>query len=216
MFAYCNNSPVNGIDSTGALAGATVIGIGIIVSAVIGGIVAAVSTAASGGTGKEIVLNGIIGAVVSGGIAAVTAFVPSVAVSATTATVGKTIISATIGAVGEMASQAVEYCIHKDEPQYTYDPLNSTGKVLYAAVMGGLCGYVSTGINNAFKSNDLAGTFSSGVAAASLGATDFGMRQLIGATSCANNSNMNVSTQPTYTNTNRGGIIPHNYVMAPY
>ena len=213
MFAYCNNAPVSNLDASGTfvLTTAAVIGIGIGISAIIGGTVSAVNTAASGGSGWEVLCSGLIGAAVSGGIAAVAAFVPASAIGATT------IISATIGGVGELLSQGVEYAFHKNDPSYEYDPLVSAGKVLYSAAMGGLSGYVSAGINASFNSNDIAGTFTSSVAAASLGGVDFGTRQVISATtSKAKTSTTSTPAQARTVVPKQRRSVPRNYLMAPY
>ena len=206
MFAYCNNSPVNGIDATGTFVftATAVVGIGIGISAAIGGIISAASTAVSGASGWEVLCSGLVGAAVSGGIAAVAAFAPASAINATT------IISATIGGVGEIVSQGIEYAFHKNDPSYEYDPLVGAGKVLYSAAMCGLGGYVSAGINASFSSNDMAGVFSSGVASTSLGATDFGVRQVISATTSKQKSS--TSSQNTTSAPKHRREIPRNYV----
>ena len=94
----------------GLLTGLAVAGIAI--SAVVGGVVAGLSTAHSGGSIGEIIASSAIGAVTAGGIAAAAAFgaIGSLAVGAVA------LISAGIGVVGEAAAISVEHTFHKNDP----------------------------------------------------------------------------------------------------
>jgi hypothetical protein len=170
MFAYCNNNPVNYSDPSGEFGLVT---LGIIISVIIGGVVSAAATAASGASVEEVIVNGVIGA----GSAAATA-----AVAASSLPLGAVaFVSAGIGAISETISQGAEYLFHKDDADYERDLGESITKVLFSAGMNSLGGTIAKGINTIFSATDPAGTFVSGIASSGLGGIDFGIRQIISA-----------------------------------
>ena len=185
LFAYCGNNPVISKDPNGKLG---IIAIaGIVVSGIIGGTVAAISAAASGKDGWEVAANFAIGAAVGAGTAAVAVAASAAMLAGTISTaVGTGVVagsSAVIGAAGDGLSQLTEYAFHKDDADYTYDPIASTASVFHSACTNTISGVMSLGINTAFSSSadELAGLFVSGEGSVALGAIDFGVRQLLSA-----------------------------------
>ena len=176
MYAYCNNNPINMSDHTGTFGLLTGLAVaGIAISAVVGGVVAGLSTAHSGGSIGEIIASSTIGAVTAGGIAAAAAFgaIGSLAVGAVA------LISAGIGVVGEAAAISVEHTFHKNDEGYSFSLRKAALRVLYAAGISALSGSLSYGINTIFTGADeLAGVAISAEAAA-LGGIDFGVRELL-------------------------------------
>ena len=171
MFAYCLNNPINKSDPSGEF---SLTGVGIFISAAIGGIVSAAGTAASGGSVAEIAVSFGIGALSAGATAAVAAI--------STISVGTAALcSAGIGFVGEAVSQIADCCFHYKDEGYHFDSVSSFTKLAYASGMGALGGYVATGINQIFAGADEIGLFVSTVASTSLGGMDFGIRQIISA-----------------------------------
>ena len=201
MFAYCSNNPINKSDPSGEL-GLT--GIGILVSAAIGGIVSAAGTAVSGGSVAEIAASFAIGALTAGATAAVAAV--------STISLGMAAIySAGIGFAGEAISQAVEYGFHHNDEGYKYNAASSLTKLAYASGMGALGGYVSTGINKVFEKAAGFGLLVSGIASTSLGSVDFGTRQIITAVTTPKSAPKPIM-QSSGRTTPRGNRIPRNYV----
>ena len=170
MFAYCGNNPINYSDPTGEFGLVT---LGILISGVIGGVVAAATTAVSGGSVAEVIVNGVIGAGTAAATAAVAASSLSLGAVAT--------VSAGIGAAGEVIAQGTEYFFHKDDADYEFDLGESVAKVIYSAGMNSLGGTIAKGVNNIFSAKDPAGTFVSGIASTGLAGVDFGIRQIISA-----------------------------------
>ena len=116
--------------------------LGIFISGVIGGVVAAATTAVSGGSVAEVFVNGAIGF----GTAAATA-----AVAVSSLSLGAVaFVSAGIGAISETISQGAEYLFHKDDADYERDLGESITKVLYSAGMNSLGGTIAKGINTIF------------------------------------------------------------------
>lgn len=183
LFAYCKNNPVILTDRNGELG---IIAIaGIVVSGIIGGTVAAISAAASGKSGWEVVANFAIGAAVGAGTAAVAAAAAAAMIAGTITTAAATGVvagsSAAIGALGDGLSQLTEYAFHKNDEDYAFDPILSVTSVLHSACTNTMSGMLSLGINTTFASSidELAGLFISGEASVALGALDFGIRQVI-------------------------------------
>ena len=173
MFAYCLNNPVMRYDPDGEIGLFT---IGIIASALIGGVVSALSTAASGSSFGEVAASFAIGAVSGGAIAAVSGLFAASAISAGTAVAS----CSGIGVVTEAISIGVEYAFHHDDPGYNINWWKAGGRIVYAGGMGALSGAVSYGISKIFVGGDaLIGTIISAEASVALGAVDFGVRQLM-------------------------------------
>ena len=171
MFAYCLNNPINKSDPSGEF---SLTGVGILISAAIGGIVSAAGTAASGGSVAEIAVSFGIGALSAGATAAVAA-ISTISLGAAT------LYSAGIGFVGEAVSQITECCFHYKDEGYRFDSVSSFTKLVYASGIGALGGYAATGINQIFTGADEIGLFVSTVASTSLGCIDFGTRQIYSA-----------------------------------
>ena len=186
MFAYCLNNPVNVADPTGTVGILTGIAIaGIAISAVVGGFVAGISTASSGGSIGEIIWSSAIGAMTAGGIATVAAVgaAQSLAVGAVA------LMSAVIGAAGEAVSMAVEHGYHKNDENYAFSWSDAAMRISYAAGMSALSGSLSYGINQIFTGADeFAGMAVSGESAFALGGIDFGIRKLISPKSCTSSN----------------------------
>ena len=185
LFSYCQNNPVVLKDPNGKLG---IIAIaGIVVSGIIGGAVAAISAASSGKDGWEVAANFAIGAAVGAGTAAVAVAASAAMIAGTITTAAGTGVvagsSAVIGALGDGLSQLTEYAFHKDEADYTYDPIASTVSIVHSAFTNTISGVMSLGINTTFASStdELAGLFVSGEASTALGGIDFAIRQLISA-----------------------------------
>ena len=173
MFAYCGNKPIIFSDPSGEFGILTGLAIaGIVISAAIGGIVAGVGTAMSGGSVGEVILSSAIGAVTAGGIATAAALgVPvGVAVAA----------SATMGAVGEISSIAVEHAFHKNDIGYTFNWKSAVIRTAYAAGISSLAGFASYGLNTTFRGADeMIGLCISAETSLALGLVDFSSRQVI-------------------------------------
>ena len=183
MFAYCNNNPVNQTDPTGEFGVLTTLAIvGIAISAIVGGTVAGVSAALSGGTAGEILASAAIGAVTAGGVATAAALG-----AAGTLTVGAVaLISGGIGAAGEIGSIAIEHAYHKSDENYTFDWGTAAARVVYAVGISAFSGSISYGLNKMYiGADEIVGLCISGESAVGLGLVDFGVRQLI---SVASNS----------------------------
>lgn len=196
MFAYCGNCPVNKADPTGEFGILSSLAVaGIAISALVGGLVAGVSTALSGGSVGEVIASTAIGAVTAGAIATVAAL--GAVGTLTAGTVA--LISGGIGAVGEAASIAVEHACHKDDENYTFDLASATTRVIYAAGISAFSGWISYGINRIYTGADeIIGVCVSGETAVALGLVDFGVRQLISVAS----SSSQASNSPS-----GGGIV---------
>ena len=178
---------MNCSDPTGQLT--TLAILGIVVSGIIGGVVAACSAVAAEKTGWELITNIVIGVAVGAGTAAVAA-VAAIEVAAGTLALTRAAqsvagASAMIGAAGECASQITEYGFHHTEENYEFDPIVAVTSIAYSAGMNSLSGLMSFGLNNVFVSavDEVIGVCVSAEGSVALGSMDFGIRQIISAVS---------------------------------
>ena len=149
---------------------------GIAVSSIIGGIVAGIGTATSGGSVGEIIASTVIGACTAGGIATVAAV--GATLGATAGTVALT--SAAIGAAGEIISLSVEHGFHKDDTDYSFNLVSAITRTIYAAGVSALGGAASYGLNMIYPgTEEIIGFGISAETALSLGLVDYSSRQII-------------------------------------